>query len=467
MLHKFTRLFKYTTASGMYWYSFNIKNRFLKCFLNFFVNTWCYSIREFKRFVLFLAHLLNKICSKNFYKFDNTNQPLVSIIVPNYNHSKYLRQRLDSIYKQSYKNIEVLLLDDCSTDNSREILIEYKEKYPLITKTIFNTEKSKGVFFQWKKGLDNCHGDYIWIAESDDWCSRNFLKEMIKNLIRNKSCLCFARTYGILNNKKIWSQNEYASQIDMKWNTSFTMPSLDFLYNGFAWQCLIPNASGVVFKRIDFSPLIKSDSWLNLRMVGDWVLYLFLLANNDCISYSSYAYNYHRFHNSNTSLLIDRSLSWYTDYKYLTDYIANNFKIDNTIYLNNLYIFLLHSMFFDGYKFWVKSINALFNNLPILDYKKFSYMVISRYKDLNNINNFKNGHIVVLSLCNKKNDKKIINSLPNNGSLLNIRLKNKVEVLRALEIHKLYCFDFRSFKKIIPAKKCFNNLSIVYKNSEY
>lgn len=55
--------------------------------------------------------------------------PLVSVIVPNYNHASFLVERLESIYNQTYKNIEVILLDDCSTDNSREILSYYAEKY--------------------------------------------------------------------------------------------------------------------------------------------------------------------------------------------------------------------------------------------------------------------------------------------------------------------------------------------------
>ena len=51
--------------------------------------------------------------------------PLISVIVPNFNHVKYLTQRLNSIFNQTYSNFEVILLDDCSTDNSREILSKY------------------------------------------------------------------------------------------------------------------------------------------------------------------------------------------------------------------------------------------------------------------------------------------------------------------------------------------------------
>ena len=60
---------------------------------------------------------------------EDRNAMRVSVIVPNYNHARYLRQRLDSIYNQTYQNFDVILLDDCSTDSSREILNEYAQKY--------------------------------------------------------------------------------------------------------------------------------------------------------------------------------------------------------------------------------------------------------------------------------------------------------------------------------------------------
>jgi len=77
--------------------------------------------------------------------------PKVSVIVPNYNHSQFLRQRLDSVYSQTHLNIEVLLLDDCSTDSSREVLDEFALKHSNITTTIYNETNSGGVFRQWSK----------------------------------------------------------------------------------------------------------------------------------------------------------------------------------------------------------------------------------------------------------------------------------------------------------------------------
>ena len=53
-------------------------------------------------------------------------KPLISVIIPNFNHAPYLKQRIDSVLSQTYDNLEVILLDDCSRDNSGEILSSYK-----------------------------------------------------------------------------------------------------------------------------------------------------------------------------------------------------------------------------------------------------------------------------------------------------------------------------------------------------
>ena len=112
---------------------------------------------------------------------DSINKPpLISIIVPCYNHAQYLRQRLDSIYQQTYQNFEVILLDDASTDNSLEILSEYAKKYSMKTRIFTNDINTGSPFPQWKKGFDLAKGELYWIAESDDYCELNFLEEMLK-----------------------------------------------------------------------------------------------------------------------------------------------------------------------------------------------------------------------------------------------------------------------------------------------
>jgi glycosyltransferase involved in cell wall biosynthesis len=74
-------------------------------------------------------------------------------------------------------------LDDCSTDKSQEILLEYADN-PKVSHCVFNKINSGNTFIQWNKGTALAKGDYIWIAESDDFCELNFLEELIQPLIK-------------------------------------------------------------------------------------------------------------------------------------------------------------------------------------------------------------------------------------------------------------------------------------------
>jgi len=105
--------------------------------------------------------------------------PKVSVIIPNFNHAAYLKQRIDSVLNQTYQNFELIILDDCSTDNSKEIIEQYRND-TRVSNIVYNTENSGSTFKQWDKGINLSSGDYIWIAESDDWCELNFLQTIME-----------------------------------------------------------------------------------------------------------------------------------------------------------------------------------------------------------------------------------------------------------------------------------------------
>ena len=125
--------------------------------------------------------------------------PKISIIVPNYNHSSFLNERLDSIFNQTFQDFEVILLDDKSTDNSTEILRHYTQNEK-VSHFIINKKNSGSPFKQWKKGIELAKGEFIWIAESDDTCDLNFLEEQIKALQQND--ITVAKTLILSNNIK-------------------------------------------------------------------------------------------------------------------------------------------------------------------------------------------------------------------------------------------------------------------------
>ncbi|OGI03299.1 MAG: hypothetical protein A2Y25_05210 [Candidatus Melainabacteria bacterium GWF2_37_15] len=97
------------------------------------------------------------------------NEKLVSIAMATYNGEQYLREQLDSIYNQTYKNIEIIVCDDCSSDKTVEILEEYKQKYGL---KHFINEKNLGFIKNFEKAASLCNGEYIAFSDQDDiWMS--------------------------------------------------------------------------------------------------------------------------------------------------------------------------------------------------------------------------------------------------------------------------------------------------------
>lgn len=105
----------------------------------------------------------------------NNNEGSVSIIVPVYNVEKHLRKCLDSIVNQTYKNIEIICVDDGSQDNSIDILREYKAKDNRV-KVI--RQENKGVSVARNIGLENISGKYLMFVDSDDWIEPNTIEEL-------------------------------------------------------------------------------------------------------------------------------------------------------------------------------------------------------------------------------------------------------------------------------------------------
>lgn len=96
------------------------------------------------------------------------DQPLLSVIVANYNNQSYIRDCLDSILNQSYKDLEIIVSDDNSTDHSPDIFKEYEKKYPEVVKVIVKTI-NKGVAATRHEAILQAKGEYITTLDSDDY----------------------------------------------------------------------------------------------------------------------------------------------------------------------------------------------------------------------------------------------------------------------------------------------------------
>ncbi len=220
------------------------------------------------------------------------NPPLVSVVIPNYNHARYLDERIQSVLNQTYPNFEVIILDDCSTDNSVDIINKYKDNAH-VTHFIINKNNSGSPFKQWQKGFELAKGEWIWIAESDDSCNPKFIKTMIGQLDNESSSFAFCRSKRI---------NQNGDFITEHWQDeltgSFVMDGKLFIDNYLRWKCIVWNASSVIFRR-DYVSKIPTD-YINYKAAGDWLFWICLswLGN---VTFVDIPLNYFRLHDSNTT----------------------------------------------------------------------------------------------------------------------------------------------------------------------
>lgn len=270
--------------------------------------------------------------------------PLVSVIVPNYNHAPYLRQRLDSIFNQTFQDFEVIILDDCSTDNSKEIIEEYRNR-PQVSHIVYNETNSGSPFKQWAKGFDLAQGEYIWIAESDDWAELTFLEETTRRLKVNEVNLVFTNSYIVTANDK---------KIDIPLKEDTFLNGKSFLQKEMIFHNFILNASAVLFKKKALQSIPKT--YQTFTSSGDWLFWIeFCLIGN--AFYCAKILNYNNRHGMNTTAQWGKKMSSGTAssedciiYHYLKANSCIPFFHQHTIPLSNLEWIEINKSKFDSEK---------------------------------------------------------------------------------------------------------------------
>lgn len=192
---------------------------------------------------------------------------MVSVIIPNYNHAQYLKERIDSVLNQTYKDFELIILDDCSTDNSREIINQYKD-HPKISHIVFNEQNSGSTFKQWHKGFVLAKGEYIWIAESDDVAHPDFLYHIVTALKDNtKRIFGFSSLVGIDS-----KGNRIPGYSLSTYSRTNIIDGKEFIKRNMVFGCHILNASCVVFRKdaLKKVPL----NFMEYKTAGDYLFWI-------------------------------------------------------------------------------------------------------------------------------------------------------------------------------------------------
>lgn len=197
-----------------------------------------------------------------------------SIILPIYNVEKYLSKCLDSIINQTHRNIEIICINDGSTDNSLQILEEYTQKDGRIK--IIN-QKNQGVSIARNVGIENATGDYILFIDADDWIELDACEVLLNTINNKKFDLIYFNYYAINSNIK-----RKINIVNKKITKNY------FLTNGGLWNCCY-NADFIKKNKISFPKDIKISE--------DLVFKTIIILNNpkiEVISEPLYNYFYTR-----------------------------------------------------------------------------------------------------------------------------------------------------------------------------
>lgn len=279
-----------------------------------------------------------KIYGKNecFPKVSNPSKK-VTAVIPNYNYARYLDERIDSILFQTYPVHEIIILDDCSSDNSIE-LIEQRIKYNrtgINISLIANEKNSGSVFAQWQKAFNAAKTDYVWIAEADDSCDSRFLETVMRGFDDERVVISYCESLTIDEYNVLLMPN-LREWIDIfncgKWNNNYIREGIDEVAETMCINNTIANVSSAVIKKDNYDDILQGAK--EYKLAGDWYTYMNILKKGK-IAYFKDSYNYHRMQTQGLTLSTKHEQE-FEEIVRLQNFAIDNFKISDEV-LNKVY----------------------------------------------------------------------------------------------------------------------------------
>lgn len=228
--------------------------------------------------------------------------PRVSVIVPNYNYARYLRERLGSIFAQTAPSYEVIVLDDASTDTSLAELDVLRRECGREFRLLANETNSGSVFRQWRRGLAEAAGDLVWIAEADDACNLTFLDRLLAAFEDERVVFAFADSASMDSDGEPLGESYkdyYATVAPGVLGRDAVFEGREFLATHISVKNLILNVSAVVWRKAALEQAMQrcEADLASLKMAGDWRIYAEACLLPDArIAYVSAPLNRHRRH---------------------------------------------------------------------------------------------------------------------------------------------------------------------------
>ena len=198
------------------------------------------------------VNLYTKVLERKIIKKLNNK---ISVIVPIYNAEAYLKQCFDSICNQTHKNLEIIFVNDCSTDDSYNICLEYAQKDERVT--VVNKEINEGLGCARLSGLERATGEYIVWVDSDDWISADMFGDLLQLTTEYDADIVQCKTFLVYDKKVLQTKDTYEVSV---FDNVFALKSLislkkiDTVY----WNKLFKRD---LFNKVKVSSLKRSDDY--------------------------------------------------------------------------------------------------------------------------------------------------------------------------------------------------------------
>lgn len=221
--------------------------------------------------------------------------PKVSVVIPNYNYAHYLPLRIESILSQTFQDFEIIILDDCSTDNSMLVIDGYRTN-PKVSQVVCNKANTGSPFCQWDKGIELAKGEWVWIAEADDLSDRHFLEKLVTAAeMHSNTAVAYCQSNRMDSEGKVTGDwLNWTDSLDKTlFRSDFSMNGIEYIERFLVFRNTIPNASAAIFRKNHYLQAAKVDPAISF--CADWHLWLKMLLCGD-IAYSHEKLNFFRYH---------------------------------------------------------------------------------------------------------------------------------------------------------------------------
>jgi len=276
--------------------------------------------------------------------------PLISIIVPTYNSSAYILETLESAKAQTYRNIELIVTDDCSKDKTIELCNDWLSKNNdcFVRTAVITTPQNKGISANLNRGINNARGVWLKIIAGDDILLKDCILKNFEYATKNESSFLFSRHIWFKvddNNKKLFNSNQ--KQVNEYWenlNKSFFALEAKSQYYKLLRFNRVP-ASTAFFYRETLISIGGFDE--SIPMIDDYPLWLKATKNNHKLYFLNFPTVLYRKHEDSISAHKNVKLSFVKDnYRIYKKYRINRHTIFNVFlhisvnlnYLNHMLI---------------------------------------------------------------------------------------------------------------------------------